>query len=155
MHICSLHGHYLGLMLSLGCQEESWGMGMILAVPAVPSEVGWRVQASHLRWEAETSVGIPIPLFLDLSGIITRKPTNLGSAEGGGDIVTCHLNAPEWRACHLSDCEGCELTTELAVMLRATADTGAKVMPFLGGHIPGPICVLVIRLSKLSSCLST
>ena len=82
-------------MLSLGCQEESWGMGMILAVPAVPSVVGWMSPSQSSQMGSRDFSGIPIPLFLDLSEIITRKPTNLGSAEGSGDIVTCHLNAPE------------------------------------------------------------
>ena len=148
MHICSLYGHYLGLMLSLGCQEESWGMGMILAVPAVPSVVGWMSPSQSSQMGSRDFSGIPIPLFLDLSEIITRKPTNLGSAEGGGDIVTCHLNAPEWRACHLNDCEGCQLTTELAVMLRATEHTGPRwCLSWVGTSKDRSVCWLSSYLS--------
>lgn len=41
--------------------------------------------------------GIPTPFFLDVSGIIIRELTNLGSTEGCGDIVTCHPNAPSMK----------------------------------------------------------
>ena len=118
-------------------------MGMILAVPAVPSVVGWMSPSQSSQMGSRDFSGIPIPLFLDLSEIITRKPTNLGSAEGGGDIVTCHLNA---RVKSMSPQRLRRLSTDHRVSSDAQSHGAhwAKVMPFLGGHIQGPICVLVI-----------
>ena len=141
VQICSLHGHYLGLVLSLGCQEESWGMGMILAVAAVLSVVGWMNPSQSSQLGSRDFGGIPIPFFLDISEIITREPANLGSADGCGDAVTCQLNAPEWRACHLTCCKGCELTTELTVMLRASEDTRAEVsLSWVGTYTGWSVC---------------
>ena len=70
-------------------------MGMILAVAADLSVVGRMNPSQSSQTGSRDFGGIPTPLFLDLSEIITRKPTNLGSAGGCGDIVTCRLNAPE------------------------------------------------------------